>query len=71
MPRPSRKTMPTPEPTGGDDTGRHLTPPGLGLVLLEARAPWEAVALGASPFGVERLSQAMGRVEQVWLGQGA
>ena len=47
MPRPSRKTMPTPEPTDGDDIGRHLTPPGLGLVLLEARAPWEAMAMAA------------------------
>ncbi len=36
---------------------------------LAVGAPWEALALGASPFGVEKLSQALGRVEGVWLGR--
>ena len=30
-----------------EDTGLHMVPPGLGLMLLEARAPWEAMALAA------------------------
>ena len=43
--RSHRKTRP--EPACRDDTGLHLVPPGLGLVMLEARAPWEAMALAA------------------------
>ncbi len=35
---------------------------------LAVGAPWEAVALGLSPFGVETVSRALGRVEGVWLG---
>jgi imidazolonepropionase-like amidohydrolase len=35
---------------------------------LAVGTPWEAVALGVSPFRVEKLSQALGRVEGVWLG---
>lgn len=34
---------------------------------LAVGAPWEAVVLGVSPFGVGKLSQALGRVEGVWL----
>lgn len=44
---------------------------GLAQATLAVGAPWEAVALGASPFGVAKLSQALGRVEGVWLGQNA
>lgn len=35
---------------------------------LAVGTPWEAVALEASPFGVEKLSQALARVEAGWLG---
>ncbi|BDI03371.1 amidohydrolase family protein [Sphaerotilus microaerophilus] len=44
---------------------------GMAQPRLAVGAPWEAVALGASPFGMGKLSQALGRVERVWLGQGA
>jgi hypothetical protein len=71
MPRPSRKTMPTPEPTGGDDTGRHLTPPGLGLVLLEARAPWEAMAMAAVFPWLSRMPSGDGHAVLVFPGLGA
>jgi len=36
--------------------------------VLAVGEPWEVVALGASPFRVEKVSQALGRVEGVWLG---
>ena len=71
MPRPSRKTMPTPEPTGGDDTGLHLTPPGLGLVLLEARAPWEAMAMAAVFPWLSRMPSGDGHAVLVFPGLGA
>lgn len=71
MPRPSRKTMPTPEPTGGDDIGRHLTPPGLGLVLLEARAPWEAMAMAAVFPWLSRMPSGDGHAVLVFPGLGA
>lgn len=41
---------------------------GMAHPRLAVGGPWEAVALGASPFGVEKLSQALGRVETAWLG---
>ncbi len=44
---------------------------GLAQPTLAVGAPWEAVALGASPFGVAKLSQALGRAEGVWLGPAA
>lgn len=37
---------------------------------LAVGAPWKAVALGVSPFGVGKVSQALDRVEAVWLGEG-
>lgn len=40
---------------------------GLALPRLAVGAPWEAVALAASPFRTEKLSQALGRVEGIWL----
>jgi len=63
--------MPTPEPTGGDDTGLHLTPPGLGLVLLEARAPWEAMAMAAVFPWLSRMPSGDGHAVLVFPGLGA
>ncbi|HNG78694.1 MAG TPA: amidohydrolase family protein [Burkholderiaceae bacterium] len=40
---------------------------GLPQPRLAVGAPWEAVALAASPFRTEKLAQALGRVEGIWL----
>lgn len=70
IPLRSRRTPP-PESTDHGDTGLHLLPPGLGCLLLEARAPWEAVAMAAVSPWLSRMPSGDGHAVLVLPGLGA
>jgi len=69
--RPRRRTAPSPE--AGDDpiTALGLTPPGLWLLMLEARAPWEAMGLMAVSPWLSKLPTGDGHPVLVLPGLGA
>ena len=69
--RSRRRTVPAPE--AGDDptTALGLTPPGLWLLMLEARAPWEAMGLAAVSPWLSKLPTGDGHPVLVLPGLGA
>ncbi len=69
--RSRRRTAPTPE--AGDDptTALGLTPPSLWLLMLEARAPWEAMGLAAVSPWLSKLPTGDGHPVLVLPGLGA
>ncbi len=68
---PRDRSAADPEPTGDDDPGLHMVPPGLGLMLLEARAPWEAMALAAVSPWLSKMPSGDGHAVLVFPGLGA
>jgi pimeloyl-ACP methyl ester carboxylesterase len=69
--RSSSRTAPAPE--AGDDptTALSLTPPGLWLLMLEARAPWEAMGLAAVSPWLSKMPGGDGHPVLVFPGLGA
>ena len=67
----TRKHHPKPEPIDAEDTSLSLVPPGLRLVLLEARAPWEAMAMAAVFPWLSRMPSGDGHAVLVFPGLGA
>ena len=63
----------TPAPEAGDDpaTATGLTPPGLWLLMLEARAPWEAMGLAAVSPWLSKMPAGDGHPVLVFPGLGA
>ena len=68
---PRSRPKSNPEPNGDEDTGLHMVPPGLGLMLLEARAPWEAMALAAVSPWLSKMPSGDGHAVLVFPGLGA
>lgn len=71
-PRTRRKTtQPTPPPDHDADAELHSVPPGLWLMMLEARAPWEAMALAAVSPWLSKMPSGDGHAVLVFPGLGA
>jgi pimeloyl-ACP methyl ester carboxylesterase len=61
----------TPDPRRGNDEELHTVPPGLWLMVLEARAPWEALALAAVSPWLSKMPSGDGHAVLVFPGLGA
>ncbi len=69
--RSHRRTPPAPEAGDDPSSALGLTPPGLWLLMLEARAPWEAMGLAAVSPWLSRLPAGDGHPVLVLPGLGA
>ena len=67
--KPSHTAPPPPE--HDTDTTLHTVPPGLWLMMLEARAPWEAMALAAVSPWLSKMPSGDGHAVLVFPGLGA
>ncbi|MDY0106021.1 MAG: alpha/beta hydrolase [Giesbergeria sp.] len=65
-----RKPRSAPRPAGSPHPGLHQVPPSLRLVLLEARAPWEAMAMAAVSPWLSRMPSGDGHAVLVFPGLG-
>ena len=70
MSSPARR-KPTPQTPADEDSGLHTVPPGLWLMMLEARAPWEAMALAAVSPWLSKMPSGDGHAVLVFPGLGA
>lgn len=70
MSSPTRR-KPTPKAPADEDTALHSVPPGLWLMMLEARAPWEAMALAAVSPWLSKMPSGDGHAVLVFPGLGA
>lgn len=65
------RRKPAPPDPSDPDAGLHTVPPGLWLMMLEARAPWEAMALAAVSPWLSRMPSGDGHAVLVLPGLGA
>ena len=70
MSSPTRRKR-TPKAPADEDTALHSVPPGLWLMMLEARAPWEAMALAAVSPWLSKMPSGDGHAVLVFPGLGA
>jgi dienelactone hydrolase len=68
---PRTRRKPPTEPDLGTEAALHTVPPGLWLMMLEARAPWEAMALAAVSPWLSRMPSGDGHAVLVFPGLGA
>jgi pimeloyl-ACP methyl ester carboxylesterase len=68
---PRTRKKPIPEPAHDTDAELHTVPPGLWLMMLEARAPWEAMALAAVSPWLSKMPSGDGHAVLVFPGLGA